>query len=156
MTPPQMPENPLLSISFYIPFDRVKPEHVEPAFQELLTEAQANIDTLVADSLPRTFDNTMLALERATEKLDYALGVVRHLESVATSHELRAAWNVVEPAASAFYSSIPLNEGVWKQLKSFAETDAAMALTGARKRFLTRTLDSFRRHGAELDPEGKE
>ena len=50
----------------------------------------------------------------STENLDYALGVVRHLESVATTPELRAAWNVVEPEASAFYSQIPLNEGLWK------------------------------------------
>ncbi len=70
------------------------------------------------DSAPRSFDNTMLALERATENLDYALGVVRHLESVATTPELRAAWNAVEGPASEFYSQIPLNEGLWKQLQS--------------------------------------
>lgn len=147
--------NPLLSISFHIPFDQVQPGDVEPAAAELLRESQSNIDAIVNDAAPRTYDNTMLALERATEKLDYALGVIRHLESVATSTELRAAWNAVEPEASAFYSSIPLNEGVWKQLKAYAETDEAKALTGPRKRFLKRTLDSFRRHGAELDPEGK-
>src|SRR6266567_1093365 len=78
--------------------------------------------SFVDDGTPRTFDNTMLALERATENLDYALSVVRHLESVSTSPELRAAWNAVEPAASAFYSRIPLNEGLWKKLQSYAST----------------------------------
>ena len=97
----------------------------------------------------------MLALENSTENLDYALAVVRHLESVSTTPELRAAWNAVEPEASAFYSQIPLNEGLWKQLQSYSTTGDAGALQGTRRRFLAKTLDSFRRHGAELDPAGK-
>ncbi len=150
-----MPENPLLSVSFHVPFDRIRAEHVEPAFKALIDQAQQRINDIVADPSQRTFDNTMLALERATENLDYALSVVRHLESVATTPELRAAWNIAEPEASAFYSQIPLNEGLWKQLQAYAATDEAKALTGTRLRFLTKTLDSFRRQGAELDPAGK-
>src|SRR5579884_1638422 len=151
-----MPENPLLSISFHIPFDQIRPEHVEPGVTALIAQAQQRIDDIVADDSPRTFDNTMLALEKATENLDYALSVVRHLEGVATTPELRAAWHAVEPASSAFYSQIPLNEGLWKQLKRYAGTDEAKSLTGTRLRFLTKTLDSFRRHGAELDAAGKQ
>jgi oligopeptidase A len=151
-----MSDNPLLNLNFHIPFDRVRAEHVEPGIRELQRRAQEHIDAIVRDDTPRSFDNTMLALEKATENLDYGLGVVRHLESVATTPELRAAWNVVEPEVSAFYSQIPLNEGLWKQLQSYAATDEAKSLTGTRLRFLTKTLDSFRRHGAELDAAGKE
>ena len=150
-----MLENPLFQIQFQIPFDQIRAEHVEPGVRELLKRSQANVDAIVADAAPRTYDNTMLALERATEVLDYALGVVRHLESVNTSPELRAAWNAVEGEASEFYTRIPLNDGLWKQLKKFAETDEAKALTGTRARFVTKTLDSFRRHGADLDDGGK-
>src|SRR5580704_10317539 len=150
-----MPENPLLSIQFHIPFDQVKAEHVEPAIRQLLADAQAAVDTLAASTAPRTFENTMTALEESSENLDYALAVVRHLESVATTPELRAAWNVVEPEASAFFSQIPLNEGLWKKLQSYASTDEAKGLAATQLRFLTKTLDSFRREGAELDPAGK-
>ncbi|HXJ44865.1 MAG TPA: M3 family metallopeptidase [Bryobacteraceae bacterium] len=150
-----MPDNPLLSIEFYIPFRAIAPEHVEPAFAELIRQSESNITNIANSSTPPVFGNTLLALERATENLDYAMGVVRHLESVATSPELRAAWNAVEPDASAFYSSIPLNEGLWKRLKEYAETDDARSLTGPRHRFLDKTLDSFRRHGADLDLAGK-
>jgi oligopeptidase A len=150
-----MTENPLLSVSFIIPFDRISPTDVEPGIRELIRRAQAGIDAIAEDDSPRTFDNTMLAIERATENLDYAMAVVRHLESVNTSPELRAAWNAVEPEASEFYSRIPLNEGLWNRLKAYAETEEAKSLRGTKLRFLTKTLDSFRRHGAELDPEGK-
>jgi oligopeptidase A len=150
-----MPENLLLSVTFQIPFDRIRPEHVEPGIRELIAQSQSHIDRIVADEAPRSFDNTMLALENSTENLDYALAVVRHLESVSTTPELRAAWNAVEPEASAFYSQIPLNGGLWKQLQSYSATGDAASLQGTRRRFLTKTLDSFRRHGAELDPAGK-
>jgi oligopeptidase A len=150
-----MSENPLLKISYRIPFDQIQASHVVPGLRELIGQAQARIDEIVASQGERTYENTMLALESATEGLDYALGIVRHLEGVATSPELRAAWNVVEPEASAFYSQIPLNAGLWKQLQRYAETDEAKKLTGPELRFLTKTLDSFRRHGAELDDAGK-
>ncbi len=148
-------ENPLLEVRFEIPFDRVRVEHVEPGIRELLADAQRHIDAIPAAPEPRTYQNTLLAMEQATERLDYAMTVVRHIESVATSPELRAAFNAVQPEVSAFYSSIPLNPALWDALKAFAQTPEAMALTGARKRFLVKTMDSFRRHGAELDAAGK-
>jgi oligopeptidase A len=154
-----MPEtvvtNPLLEIQFKIPFDQVKAEHVEPAIDVLLAEAQQGIDALAADSEPRTYENTLLALENVGERLEFAMGVVSHLETVATYPELRAAHNAVRPKVSEFYSKIPLNEALWKQLKQFAETDEARALTGTRARFLKKTLDDFRRSGADLDEGGK-
>jgi oligopeptidase A len=150
-----MPENPLLSVTFQIPFDRIRAEHVAPGIRELIGKSQSQVDQIVQDEAPRSFNNTMLALEKSTDNLDYALAVVRHLESVSTTSELRAAWNAVEPEASAFYSQIPLNEGLWKQLQRYSTTGDAAALQGTRKRFLKKTIDSFRRHGAELDAEGK-
>src|ERR1700683_2740420 len=150
-----MSENPLLSVTFHIPFDRIRAEHVEPGIRELIAQSQSRVDQIVQDEAPRSFDNTMLALEKTTDNLDYALGVVRHLESVSTTSQLRAAWNQVEPEESAFYSQIPLNEGLWKQLQRYSTTEDAASLQGTRQRFLKKTLDSFRRHGAELDPAGK-
>ncbi len=82
------------------------------------------------------------------------MGVVGHLESVATYPELRSAFSSVQPKVSAF-SSIPLNEGVWKRLKVFAASPEAQSLSPTMKRFLEKTMDSFRRSGADLDPEGK-
>ena len=148
-------QNPLTEISFRIPFDRIEPAHVEPAFDVLLAEAQQRLDALASDPAPRTFDNTLLALERVTEKVEFALGVVGHLESVSTTPELRKAYNAVQPKASELFSSIPLNEALWKQLQRFATTEEAQRLQGVRARFLHKTLSDFRRSGAELDPVGK-
>ena len=141
--------NPLLEIQFRIPFDQIEASHVEPAIDQLLADADERLHQTIASPRP------LLALDTMTEKLDYAMGVVRHLESVATTPELRAAHNAVQPKVSAFYSSLPLNEDLWKSVKHYAATDDARALTGTMHRYLTKTIDSFKRHGAELDPAGK-
>ena len=86
-----------------------------PAATQLLSEARARLNAIAGDQEERTFDNTMHALDELTEPLDYAMGVVRHLESVATYPELRAAFNAVQPEVSAFYSGIPLHAGLWQR-----------------------------------------
>lgn len=147
--------NPLLEIQFQVPFDQIRAEHVEPAIQKLLEESRKNQAELAASTGPRTFENTLLALEAITEKLDWAMNVVRHLESVATYPELRAAYNAVQPEVSLFYTNIVLDPGIWRILKEYAETEEAKSLKGVRARFLKKTLDGFRRSGAELDDAGK-
>ena len=141
--------NPLLEIQFRVPFDKIEASHVEPAIDQLLADANTRLEATIASERP------LHALDVMTEKLDFAMSVVRHLESVATTPELRAAHNAIEPKVSAFYSSLPLNEGLWKAIQRYAATDEARALTGTMKRYLTKTIDSFKRHGAELDPAGK-
>ena len=148
--------NPLLRIEFRAPFDKIRSEHVQPAVEQLLEDARRRLDLLLATPGPRTFANTMQALDYLTEPLEYAVGVVRHLTGVANTPELRAAFNAVEPQVMAFYAGLPLNEALWNAVKSFSSTEEAHALEGARARFLKKTIDSFRRHGAELDPPGKQ
>ncbi len=147
--------NPLLQINFQIPFDQIRAEHVEPAIEELLKDARVELDGLTSQTGPRTFANTLQRLDQLTERLDYAMQIVRHLEAVATTPELRAAYNAVQPKVSEFYSSLPLNEDLWQAVLAYSRTPEAGALSGVRKRFLEKTMDNFRRHGAELDAAGK-
>jgi len=148
-------KNPLLDTRFRIPFDSIRAEHVQPAAAELLRGARERLAALAAAHGDRTYANTMHALDELTDPLDRAMSVVRHLESVATYPELRAAFNAVQPEVSAFYTGIPLDAGLWQNIKAFASTPEASALSGERRRYLTKTVDTFRRHGADLDAAGK-
>ncbi len=147
--------NPLLEIRFHIPFDEIRPHQVEPAIQALVEQSRRRLEQIAAPNPSRAYENTLAALDILTEPLDWAMSVVRHLEAVRTTPELRAAHNRVEPLVSAFYSRIPLDEGLWGALKDYASTGEARGLEGARRRFLDKTIDNFRRHGADLDPAGK-
>ena len=147
--------NPLVTIRTPIPFGEVQVEHVRPAVRRLVEEAQAQVEQIASLAQPRTYENTLGALDAATETLDYASSVIQHLEAVVSSPELRQAWNDVQPLVSEFYSRVPLHAGLWTALKEYEATADARALTGVRARFLRKTIDSFRRHGADLDEAGK-
>jgi oligopeptidase A len=127
---------------------------VVPALRALIAEADARLAQLSA-SQP-TYEATLAVLDAATEKLELAMGIVEHLESVATTDALREAHNTILPEVSAFWSSIPLRENVWQALLAFSQTEEARALPPTERRLLDKTLADFRRHGATLDPAGKE
>ena len=131
-------ENPLKSPALPLPFDRITSEHIEPAISQHLAKAQSNLDA-VANANPLTYDSTFLALEKSTEELEIAMGVVEHLESVKTSPALRAAYNAVQPRVSEFYSGIALHEGVYRALRAYAEkveAEGIQALSETQRRFM--------------------
>lgn len=148
-------ENPLLSPAQPIPFHRIAARHVVPGIRELIAEADAALNAIAEHEGEPSYENTLLALEAATEKLEYAMGVVEHLESVATTPEFRRAYNTILPEVSAFWSGLPLRPGLWRRLIALSQTDAAKRLDNTAARFLEKTLDDFRRHGAELDEDKK-
>src|SRR5271156_6737475 len=138
--PQLMYDNPLLHLEFLIPFDRIQAAQIEPAVRKLLQDSRQSLQALTSDPAPPTYANTMRALDMLTEQLEYAMGIVRHLEAVCTTPELRAAFNKVQPEVSAFYSSLPLDEPLWRRVQGFAATPEASALTGTWKRFLRKTV----------------
>jgi len=149
-------ENPLLNPTFPIPFDAIREEHMVPAVRALLAETSAAIDAVATNPGPYTYESTLGALERSSEKLELAMSLIEHLESVSTTPALREAYNTVLPEVSALWSSIPLNPGLWHALDEFSKTSEATALEPTRKRFLTKTLADFRRSGAQLGQDKKE
>ncbi len=151
-------ENPLLSIAHPIPFDQIRAEHVEPAIAALLRESREALQKLEGggESAARTYDTTLAALEESTQKLERAMTVVGHLESVATTPELRAAYNAVQPQVSALLSSLPMSTGLFRMLQEYEGTPEARELEPTRARFLKKTLDWFKREGAALSDEDKQ
>lgn len=147
--------NPLAEIRFQIPFREIQAEHIQPAIHSLLDAAKQRVEAIAAETAEPTYANTLGALEASTETLEFAMGVVGHLESVATEPALREAYNAVQGPVAEFYSSIPMNAALYARIKAFAATGEAQSLSATKARFLKKTLDDFRRHGAELDEAGK-
>lgn len=149
--------HPFLSQDFHIHWSSLVPEAVEPDIREALRRAQERIDALCTEFDPAelTFDDTLLALERATEELSMAWGRVGHLDSVRNSEALRAAQNAMLPEVTQFFSRIPLNAALWKRVKAYSGSEEARSLAGVRKRFLGETVKGFVRSGADLPEEEK-
>ena len=64
---PAMTDNPLLKEStlpyHYPPFDQIKDEHYEPAYEQGMAEELKEIEPIAANREKPTFDNTIVALE---------------------------------------------------------------------------------------------
>lgn len=121
----------------------------------LVAEARARVAALAAQPGPLTYASTLGALEDTELALDRAMGLVRHLEDVATTPAWRAAYNEVRPEVAAFLDGLPLDAGLYRLLQAYAATPEAAALDPVRSRHLRRLLDAFRREGAELSVDDK-
>jgi oligopeptidase A len=142
--------NPLAETTDRIPFGAIEPEHVVPAIDAHLEAARAALDAIGAVDGPRTWTNTADALERATQGLEWAMGVVGHLESVATTDALREAYAAVQPRVAQFTAAIAHDARLYAALEDLATSPEGRALTGIRRRWLDKTRAEFRRAGAAL------
>src|SRR5687767_10896889 len=98
--------NPLLDFSDLPRFDAIKPEHVAPAIEQLLEENRKMVAQLEAPMDQVTWENFVEPLEKTTEKLGRAWGIVGHLNSVMDTPELRAVYNENQPKVTEFWTSL--------------------------------------------------
>ena len=151
----ELQDNPLLIQRIPIQFSAVKAEHIEPAVYLLLDQMKRRLHDISEPGVPRTFRDIVLALDTITEPLDFAMSVVRHMESVVTTPELRNAYNSVQGPVSMFYTSIALDEKLWMAIKAVDASVDKSALSPVHRRYLHKTVTGFRRAGADLDEAGK-
>ena len=151
------PAEPFLDESFHIRWSLLVPEEIESNISKALEISQKNIDDLANwdGESELAFENTLMALEKASESLDRGWGALSHLDSVRNSEAQREAYNKMLPAVTEFSSRVTLNDGLWSRVKAYSQTDEAKSLTGAKKRLLEETILDFTENGADLPPEEK-
>ena len=101
-----MNSNPLLDFSDLPPFDRIAPGHVAPAMDALLAQADAALEQVTQADFPAQWDAVAKVLGVATERLGRAWGSVSHLNHVADTAELRAAYNEALPVVTEFHTRL--------------------------------------------------
>ena len=147
--------NPLLDFSGLPRFDQFKPEHVTPAIDELIAKASAVVASLEAPSGHVTWGNFVVPLEESTERLGRAWGIVNHLNNVADTPELRAAYNENLPKVTEFWTALAQNEALFAKYKAIAASPEYATLSDARKKLVGNAIRDFRLGGAELPAERK-
>jgi len=145
------PHNPLLQHSDLPLFDQIKPEHVNEAVDALLTEAAKALDTVTDSAFPSEWQAIAKVLDVNTERLSRAWGAVSHLNSVADTPELRAAYNDALPKVTEFWTRLGADERLYAKYKA-VQTDA---LDTAQQQALKNALRNFVLGGAELQGDAK-
>ena len=141
--------NPLLDFSGLPRFDEIRAEHIAPAIDQLLLEAEAAV--AAAETVaPVTWDSFVMPLDDATERLARAWNQVTHLEAVVNTPALRGAYNALLPKVTRFWSAVGQNLALYRQYRALSESPEAAQYDEARRKVLENALRDFRLGGAEL------
>ncbi len=144
-------QNPLLSFGRGIAqYDAVRPEQIAPAIEYLLSVCEIAVATAVDAKTPATWLDLVEPLEDATEQLGRSWGVISHLNAVADTPELRAAYGAMLPKVTAFFASLGQNLALYQRYKELKDSPAFEALGVDQKKVIENSLRDFRLGGAEL------
>ncbi len=144
--------NPLLDFTDLPLFADVRPEHVAPAMDSLLAEATSALEKVTPPDFPARWDDIAKVLDSATEKLGRSWGVVSHLNSVADTPELRAAYNEALPKVTDFWTRLGSDERLYAKYKAI---DPA-SLNPEQRQAHKNAIRNFVLGGAELTGAAKE
>ena len=147
-------DNPLLQGGELPAFDRIRPEHIEPAVRAVLDDNRARIEALATLPEP-TFATVVEPLEEMHHTLTRVWSPVGHLNAVMNTEAVRAAYNACLPLLSAYHTDLAQDERLYRAYQRIAEAEGA-ALAPTQRRVLEHGLRDFRLAGVGLPAARKE
>jgi len=148
--------NPLLNFETLPQFSSIKPEHVEPAIDQLLAENRELLKKLLNENQAYTWANLIAPLDEAANRLERSWSPVRHLNSVMNSPELREAYNSCLPKLSEYHTETGQNEGLYQAYLSIRDSAQFAELTVAQQKSIEDSIRGFQLSGVDLDSDKKE
>lgn len=131
--------NPLLTPFELPPFSKIQPEHVVPAVTKALNDCRENVERVVAQGAPYTWENLCQPLAEVDDVLGRIFSPVSHLNSVKNSPELREAYEQTLPLLSEYSTWVGQHEGLYKAYRDLRDGDHYATLnTAQKKRSITR------------------
>jgi len=118
-----MTKNPLLNITDLPQFTAIKPEHVLPALEHVLSEAREEIEELCKIEQPN-WSNFAHKTEDIDEKISRVWSPVSHLNGVKDSNELREAYQQGIGLLTQYSSEMGQNQALFSQFKKLKESEA--------------------------------
>jgi len=143
--------NPVLYRESLPLFDQIKPDHISPAIESILKEANTLIHSLREMSIPPSWDNFVEPIEMISEKISRAWGQIEHLNAVVNSENLRKAYNDNLIKLTEFYTNLSQDESLYKKYQSLKNSETFNSLTSSQKRVIDNVLREFKLGGAELN-----
>lgn len=148
-------DNPLLIGKGLPPFDRIQPEHVVPAVQQLLADLTEELTRLEAEVKP-TWAGLVEPLTRMEERFEWTWGVISHLMGVKNSPELREAYETMQPDVVEFGSRLSQSKPLYKAFKQLRHSAEWETLDPAQQRIVESALRDAELSGVGLEGDAKE
>lgn len=142
-------DNPLLVTEGLPCFDRIEPQHIQPAVQTLLEQSRNNLKKIEEQAEP-TWEGLMQPLEELDHPWERSWGPVGHLLGVKNTPELREAYESVLPEIVAFSLSVKQSKPIYDAMKSLRNSDKWDGLNNAQQRIVEKHLLSAELAGITL------
>ncbi|TVP46120.1 MAG: M3 family peptidase [Mongoliibacter sp.] len=136
------------------PFDKIKNEHFLPAIQECIKAAKKDIAQIKKVGLP-TFENTIVALDNAGERLNVVSSVFFNLNSAETNAEIQQLAQEISPLLTAYGNDILLDQELFNSIEQVYVQKEDLNLSPEQMTLLEKTYKTFIRNGANLSDEQK-
>ncbi|MFC0252410.1 M3 family metallopeptidase [Massilia consociata] len=140
----------------YPAFDKIKDEHFLPAYAAGMAEHLKEIDAIATSRAAPTFDNTIVAMERAGQMLARVAAVFSNLQTANTNDRLDAIDREMSPRLAAHNDAIYLNPALFKRIKTLHDKRASLGLDAESHFLLERVYKEFVRAGANLSNADKD
>lgn len=137
------------------PFDKIKEDDYLPAIKKAIEEARANIESIKSNKSPADFQNTIVALEGASGKLETISSIFYNQLSAAGTDKLESLAEEIGPITANFSSDVSLDPDLFARIKSVYDKKETFNLNVEEKTLLEDTYKGFVRNGALLDENGK-
>ena len=132
-----------------IPFEQIQPEFFLPALEYFKEQARANVDAITGSSQEPDFENTILALETASEELSHVASIYYVLFSAHATEGIQKIAGEVSTFLAGFSSDVTLNQALFARIKAVHESRKGVG-NPEQVRLLEETYQDFVRNGASL------
>jgi oligopeptidase A len=146
-TSPNTESNPLLNLTGLPPFRAIRPEHIEPTIDRILTDNRAAIEVLLDTTDDATWDNLVAPLEDLEDRLNRTWSPVSHMNSVINSDALRDAYNTCLPKLSQYATELGQNARLFAAFKAVAKDST---LNSSQHKAIANALRDFHLSGVDL------
>ena len=153
--PEELKDNPLLVTEGLPRYDRIRPEHVLPAAQYVLAEAERNLNAL-EETIQPTWEGAVVPLDEIGLRFQWAWSPVGHLHGVKNSPELREAYEQARPHFVTFGLRVSQSEPVYKALTGIRDSREWNNLDEAQQRIVETHLRDMELSGIGLTGEKRE
>ncbi|MCF4102733.1 M3 family metallopeptidase [Gillisia sp. M10.2A] len=136
-------------------FDKMTLEELQPAIEKGMSMHLMEIDKIANNTKPATFENTIVAMEKAGKPLDRAFTYYGIWSSNMSSPEFRDIQNELSPKISEYSSKISQNEKLFKRIKTIYDASLKKPLPADQQRVIQLIYENFAMEGANLDAEAK-
>lgn len=137
------------------PYDRIRPEHYEPAVDEGIRQALQQVRMLGMQRSMPTFENTIEALEQSGELLTRTLNTFYNLTGSDGTPGIQKAEAAIAPKLARFQSQLYQDQALFRRIDTLFKQRDSLPLEPEQKRLLEVTHQNFVRAGAALPEAGR-